>query len=83
MSAVSYPNKNTVKFAVLTTLVCGNALSNNPSIAPEGLAGCSMTCKGNATEFCGAGNRLNVYKLGYNGASSTTTTRPATTVSLT
>ena len=48
--------------------------------APEGLAGCNMPCAGNGSEFCGAGNRLDVYQFGYTGVSSTTTTTRATTV---
>ncbi|KAH6679413.1 WSC domain-containing protein [Halenospora varia] len=50
---------------------CGNALENNPVTALEGLSGCSMTCKGNSSEFCGAGSRLDVYKQGYLGSQST------------
>lgn len=30
-----------------------------------------MTCSGNSSEFCGAGNRLDVYKLGYTGSTNT------------
>lgn len=37
---------------------CGNTISNGGAPAASG---CSMTCNGNSSEFCGGGNRLNVY----------------------
>jgi hypothetical protein len=39
---------------------CGDAVGKTSLLADA--ADCSMTCAGNATEFCGAGNRLNVYQ---------------------
>ncbi|RDL34419.1 Uncharacterized protein BP5553_07547 [Venustampulla echinocandica] len=51
---------------------CGDAL--NPAAASAPSTDCSMTCKDNATEYCGAGQRLNVYQRG-NG----TVTPPVTT----
>lgn len=36
---------------------CGNTISNGATPS----TGCTMTCNGNSTEFCGAGGRLNVY----------------------
>jgi len=38
---------------------CGDALNIGSTSAPEGE--CSFQCPGDATELCGAGNRLNVY----------------------
>lgn len=40
---------------------CGNSLAS--SSAPAPLSDCSMTCSGNPYEYCGAGNRLELYKL--------------------
>jgi len=39
---------------------CGNSISNGGAPA----AGCNMLCNGNSSEYCGAGNRLNVYTRG-------------------
>lgn len=44
---------------------CGNSVDASSSEAP--LTDCNMVCGGDASEYCGAGNRLNVY--------STTATR--------
>ena len=38
---------------------CGNTLAGTSAIKPD--TDCSMTCAGNATEFCGAGSRLSLY----------------------
>ncbi|KAF4970424.1 hypothetical protein FSARC_2544 [Fusarium sarcochroum] len=40
---------------------CGNSFSDGSVPAP--LADCGMTCNGNSSEYCGGGNRLNVYQL--------------------
>ncbi|KAB5549639.1 hypothetical protein GE09DRAFT_180398 [Coniochaeta sp. 2T2.1] len=40
---------------------CSNSISGNSAAVP--LTDCSMTCKGNAFEYCGAGNRLELYKI--------------------
>jgi hypothetical protein len=40
---------------------CGDAFENGGGPAPDGLVGCDMTCNGNATEYCGGPNRLDVY----------------------
>jgi hypothetical protein len=43
---------------------CGNAIApavNGAILAPNP-ADCSVPCPGNATEMCGGGNRLNLYK---------------------
>ena len=42
---------------------CGSSYSNGGGPAPDGLAGCNMVCNGNASEYCGGPNRLNVYTL--------------------
>jgi hypothetical protein len=39
---------------------CANSLASSSQRAD--LEDCSMSCAGNASEFCGAGNRLNVYQ---------------------
>jgi hypothetical protein len=48
---------------------CGNSLAGSSTEAP--VEECNMVCGGDPTEFCGAGNRLELY--------STTATRTATT----
>lgn len=45
---------------------CGNTLAKSSGAAPIG--DCNMVCAGDASEFCGAGNRLELY--------STTITQP-------
>ena len=66
----------------LIVLDCGNTLKNNAVIAPGGLSDCNMLCKGNSSEYCGAGNRLDVYKQGYLGSgSSVSSVTVSTTVS--
>ena len=42
---------------------CGNAISNGGVPATNGLSECNMLCNGNSSEYCGAGNRLDLYKL--------------------
>ncbi|KAL8830298.1 MAG: hypothetical protein Q9191_001507 [Dirinaria sp. TL-2023a] len=39
---------------------CGDSLNSGSVMAPE--SDCSFPCPGNATETCGAGNRLDVYR---------------------
>ncbi|KAF2475461.1 heme peroxidase [Lindgomyces ingoldianus] len=39
---------------------CGGVL--NAGSVNQSATDCSMTCAGNSTEYCGAGNRLNIYK---------------------
>jgi len=39
---------------------CANTISNGGAPA----TGCEMRCNGNSSEYCGAGNRLNVYTRG-------------------
>lgn len=70
---------------------CGDAISNGGGPAPGGISDCNMLCMGNSSEFCGAGNRLDVYQsTGTGGGGGTTTTTaggggggPSSTVSVT
>ena len=58
---------------------CGNALSAGSVLTASG---CSMTCSGNSSEYCGGPNRLNFYTA--NSAKSLgSTTRVAATTSST
>ncbi|WVR00301.1 hypothetical protein IAU59_007444 [Kwoniella sp. CBS 9459] len=57
---------------------CGNTLNTGSVRALE--ADCSMTCAANASEYCGAGNRLNVYTIS-NVTTSTSTTSAAVSTS--
>lgn len=53
---------------------CGNSLASSSTTAP--LSDCSMTCKGSPFEYCGNGNRLELYSvaaLSSRAISSTTT----------
>jgi hypothetical protein len=52
---------------------CGNSLAASSTEAP--VEECNMVCGGDPTEFCGAGNRLELY--------STTATRTSTTATAT
>jgi hypothetical protein len=60
-------------FFLMVPIDCGNSLQNAGVVALEGLTGCNGLCLGNSSEYCGAGNRLDVYKLGYTGVSTTST----------
>ncbi|TAQ87945.1 hypothetical protein B7494_g3730 [Chlorociboria aeruginascens] len=51
---------------------CGNSLAATSSQAASG--DCNMLCAGNSTEYCGAGNRLNIYVL--NGTTVSSTASP-------
>ncbi|KAL8931128.1 MAG: hypothetical protein Q9208_000232 [Pyrenodesmia sp. 3 TL-2023] len=65
---------------------CGDTLGAGAVLATDG--GCSMTCNGNASEYCGGPNRLTMYKLNTTstftstatgtGATSTTASASAT-----
>lgn len=59
---------------------CGNTINPGSALVP-GLTvadtGCNMLCKANATEYCGGGNRLNMYK--HNAAVVSTTVTPSAT----
>ncbi|KAL8689037.1 MAG: hypothetical protein Q9218_005195 [Villophora microphyllina] len=63
---------------------CGNTIGAGAALATDN--GCSMTCSGNAGEFCGGPNRINFYKQGNNTSStviSTTTSSTSTGTSKT
>ena len=52
---------------------CGDSFSNGGAPAPGGISDCNMLCAGNSSEYCGAGNRLDVYQSTGGGATATTT----------
>lgn len=63
---------------------CGNSIGGTNGPAPDGLKGCNMPCNGNASEYCGGPNRLDMYKAGGTGGTSpppaqTTAKPPAAT----
>ena len=51
---------------------CGNSLASSSSEAPH--SECDMTCSGDPTEFCGGGNRLELYSTTATRSTSTTPT---------
>ena len=59
---------------------CDDIIDNESTLAPGGANpaqnGCSMTCAGNASEWCGGPNRLSVYTLNPNVTSNGTTLPP-------
>ncbi|KAG4411385.1 hypothetical protein IFR04_015473 [Cadophora malorum] len=60
---------------------CGNSFANGGTLAPttpDGLSGCNMLCAGNLSEYCGGGNRLNVYNFN-NAIATITASAPAPT----
>jgi hypothetical protein len=57
---------------------CGNSFNAGSVAAPA--SDCSMTCMGDSSQYCGAGNRLSVYaRNGTPPPSSTTGAGPSTT----
>lgn len=58
------------------TIDCGNAFAGGNGPATN-QGDCNMACNGNATEFCGGPNRLNVYQV--NGASAPSSASTAAT----
>ena len=43
---------------------CGNAITGGSALiagSTPGVTGCNMVCSGNATEYCGGSNRINIY----------------------
>jgi WSC domain len=58
---------------------CGNALDSSAVLEQD--SDCSYTCPGTGGqyEYCGAGNRISVYKLKSSSVSSTPTTTPTST----
>ena len=59
---------------------CGNTLASTSVLAPA-QTDCSFTCPGNPFEYCGAGNRLEMYKLttSVSSSSSSIVVVPTTT----
>ncbi|KAK4162775.1 putative fungistatic metabolite [Cladorrhinum sp. PSN259] len=55
---------------------CGNAVHSSSSEAP--VTDCNMVCAGDASEYCGAGNRLNVYSTTATRSTSATPTPTGT-----
>ncbi|KAK4157645.1 hypothetical protein C8A00DRAFT_11591 [Chaetomidium leptoderma] len=55
---------------------CGNSLHSSSTEAPA--ADCNMVCGGDPSEFCGAGNRLELYSTTATRTSSATPTPTAT-----
>lgn len=66
---------------LISDVDCGNSYSNGGGPAPDGVAGCSMLCNGNSTEYCGGPNRLDMYKFG--GTTPTSTAAASSTTSAT
>lgn len=58
---------------------CGNSIGAGsvPTLATD----CNMVCAGNASEFCGAGNRLNMYSLSAAPVSSSASASASASVS--
>lgn len=54
---------------------CGNSL-NTGSVSTT--SGCSMTCSGDASEYCGGSNRLNLYSTGNSAKTSSSSTTTST-----
>ena len=64
---------------------CGNVInagSTNQTSSDPSLNGCNMVCAGNGNQYCGGGNRLDMYQLSSSIVNSTSTTT-STTVSST
>jgi hypothetical protein len=58
---------------------CGNTLQTGSVLAPT--TDCSMLCDGNKFEYCGAGNRLDIYQLNGTAVISTSTSSTAAATS--
>ena len=60
---------------------CGNSITNGATVAPGGSSpssnGCSNTCTGDPTTYCGGASRLNIYHTNDTSASAPTTTNPS------
>ena len=56
---------------------CGNTFSNGGGPAPGG-SGCTMQCNGNASEYYGGSNRLNVYSSSASSVTSSSSSASAT-----
>lgn len=58
---------------------CGNSFA--AGAVPTAITDCSTPCKNNATEYCGAGQRLNVYELNSAISSSSSGAASSSTIS--
>ncbi|CAI4210256.1 unnamed protein product [Parascedosporium putredinis] len=58
---------------------CGDSLHETSEEAPA--EDCSMVCSGDEYQYCGAGNRLELYRRAESGVASSTQAETATTVS--
>ncbi|KUJ22208.1 uncharacterized protein LY89DRAFT_729673 [Mollisia scopiformis] len=58
---------------------CGNTLASSSTLAA--LSDCSFICPGNSYEYCGAGNRLELYELSTAASSSSSSLVSSTTAS--
>ncbi|KAF9881256.1 wsc domain containing protein [Colletotrichum karsti] len=58
---------------------CGNTIQDTSKPAP--ITECTMKCAGNPYQYCGDGNRLELYKLGSASTTSLSSTASATTTS--
>lgn len=56
---------------------CGDAVDPSSAVAP--LSDCSFICPGNQYEYCGAGNRLELYSKSAPGGGGGSQTTPAST----
>ena len=56
---------------------CGNTINAASTLAP--LGDCNFICPGNANQYCGAGNRMELYKKGTTTGSTTTSAVGSTT----
>ncbi|CRK15143.1 hypothetical protein BN1708_011363 [Verticillium longisporum] len=57
---------------------CGNTI--NAGSVPAAVTQCSTLCKGNSLQYCGAGSRLDLYRLEPGSGSSSTAVASPTTV---
>ncbi|KAM3413865.1 hypothetical protein BST61_g10539 [Cercospora zeina] len=55
---------------------CGSTIAASASLTND--TDCNMSCKGDNSQYCGAGSRMQVYQLGGTLSSSTTTTSTCT-----
>ncbi len=51
---------------------CGNTINAGSVEAP--VTECSMVCGGNSFDYCGAGNRLQLYSLGVSSSTTASST---------
>ncbi|CRK37128.1 hypothetical protein BN1708_007318 [Verticillium longisporum] len=56
---------------------CGDALHSGSAAAP--LADCGMPCSGDGTQYCGGGNRIELYRTTATKTSTSTTAAPGPT----